>query len=451
VTISRTTRALALLLSFTFARTALAQDATAKATQRAPAATPWLGAKDDGTSNQAVGPIERLPASAFPAPQVRGIYGGSLWLEHDLQGLQWPYYPKTGIGVSGDVWVDTAYEKLSPGEPLNGSTGNTTLTGSTQFLQQARLVLRATPTWSNGKYFVQGQAEFVASRVDTQSGIIWSADDVWVKAGKWNVFDVQVGRYEAWEVYHFGMGLDLYTFERQGATGGPYTPEIYGLTYAFYRPDTVGRAAVHLYPTDWLRFELGGEFGPDSIPGAGGSNTLSVRPVGVASFGWVRIKAGAEYRDLTGSQEGAKQEVTQRGIGGAIQFIADPYLEFGVNGAFGHQEQRSNDGTLSATGTFDIFSLGGFANVRVIDGLLVGGGLDYTRQEDTDFDPNVQRNDVFDHWQTFGAVQYLLLDHLFIKGVFAYALADLNPTPTRDPSIYKNEMLSGRLRLEYPF
>src|SRR5215203_4967480 len=68
--------------------------------------------------------IEQLPAGAYPegtedggmsgksftlgAP-TRGIWGGSLWLT--FHGLQWPYMPKTGVGVSGYAWVDTGYEE----------------------------------------------------------------------------------------------------------------------------------------------------------------------------------------------------------------------------------------------------------------------------------------------------------------------------------------------------
>src|SRR5438105_1834226 len=46
-----------------------------------------------------LGPLQRLPASAYPEPYTRGIEGGSL--RTTFHGLQWPYYPKTGIGVSG--------------------------------------------------------------------------------------------------------------------------------------------------------------------------------------------------------------------------------------------------------------------------------------------------------------------------------------------------------------
>ncbi len=414
-----------------------------------PSSPPDAEPKPDATPPMSLGPLERLPPSAYPAPRIRGIKGGSLWLT--FHGLQWPYYPKTGIGISGSIWVDTAFQRLTPGEPLSGSPGNPQLPKTTAFLQQDRLVLRATPTWSDGKYFVQGQAEFVASRIDTTNGIIWSADDVWIKTGKWNVFDVQVGRYEAWEVYHFGMGLDLYTFERAGAVGGPYVPQIYGLTYAFYRPDSVGQAAVHLYPTDWLRFEIGSQYGPDSVQGGGaGLNTLALRPVAVVDLGWVKAKAGVEYRDLKGSQDGQKQEYVQKGVGGALQFIIDPVVEFGLNAAFGNQQERSEDGTISATGTFNTFSLGAFANARVIENLLVGAGVDYTYLQDTNTQQDVNRNDNYDHLQTFGAVQYRLFDKLFIKLVVAYAVAHLNPLPMVDV-LYKNESFSSRLRLMYLF
>src|SRR5262245_46151704 len=65
------------------------------------------------TASQAVSLIELLPASAFPEPQIRGIQDGSLSMT--FHGLQWPYYPRTGIGVSGYAWVDSGYETIKRG------------------------------------------------------------------------------------------------------------------------------------------------------------------------------------------------------------------------------------------------------------------------------------------------------------------------------------------------
>jgi hypothetical protein len=388
--------------------------------------------------------VEQLPPSAYPSPpgRVRGIYGGSLWA--DLQGLQWPYYPKTGIGVSGSGWVDTGYRNFDAGQGLG--TGETK---GEQFVQQSRFVLRTTPTWtdSNGAFFVQLQTELVAAKLDTSKGFVWSADDAWIRFGKWKLFDVLVGRFQAWEVYHYGMGLDLFTLERAGANEVNPTPQIYGLTDMYLRQDLVGQGAVHLYPTDWLRFEVGFQYGADNT----GDNVDGARPVGIVEWGPLRFKAGAEFLESRGgSQSSSKaQQSRTQGYGAALQLILDPYLELGVNGAYALNDNISK-GQLDVQHTDDTYSVGGFANARIIPDLLVGAGLNYTYLVDQNYSPAVGRNDHYDQWQPFGAVQYLLLKQLFIKAVFAYAKADLDPIPTLSQPA-KNEMYSTRLRLTYLF
>ena len=389
---------------------------------------------EDG--DKILGPIERLPPSAFPEPKVRGIHGGSLWMT--FHGLQWPYYPKTGIGVSGSGWIDSGYEHIKRGNP--------TEQGIKYWLQQGRFSLRLTPTWSDGKYFVQTQAELIANKDQSlhQPDIV-DVDDIWIKVGKWKTWDLQLGRYEGWEIYHFGMGLDLYTLERNGATDEAQSaPGIYGVTYAFYRPAGVGQAALHLYPTDFFRVELGTQFGNEF-----GSNTLAGRPVGVLDLGIVKVKVGGEYKKLQDQKEGSKGETTQRGAGASLQVVLDPYVEFGVNGAYGLVDRVAQDGTVDEKGSNTTYSVGGFANVRLVEDLLLGGGVNYTYLEDLHFDPALNRVEKFRHVQTFGALQYLLWKQLFIKAVVAYAKADFAPT-FGDP-IFANEMLSGRIRLLYLF
>ena len=53
------------------------------------------------------------------------------WLT--MHGMPWPYYPKTGIGVSGSAWLDTGYESIIRG---NNTEGN-----SKYLLNQGRAVL----------------------------------------------------------------------------------------------------------------------------------------------------------------------------------------------------------------------------------------------------------------------------------------------------------------------
>jgi hypothetical protein len=230
-----------------------------------------------------------------------------------------------------------------------------------------------------------------------------------------------------------------------GSTGPFGIASIYALDYALYRQDTVGQAAVHLYPLDWLRIEVEGLYGSSA-----GTNTLGGRPVLIGDFGWLKLKVGGEIRDAKGTSDNAKNEVRQEGVGGSVAFVFDPTIEFGVSGAYGQTDQRDTAGIISTTGTFNTYSVGGFANVRIVDGLLLGGGLHYTFKQDTDFDTALNRDETFDQWQGFGALQYLLFGQLFIKGVFSYAVADNSPITIVSP-VYKNEMYSFRLRFQYLF
>ena len=206
--------------------------------------------------------VEHLGPSSYPG-RLRGLYGGSMWLEPSFHGLQWPYMAKTGVGVSGSFWVDSGYEQIK--------RENAQLPNTSMWLQQGRAVLRVTPTYTSGSFFIQGQVEVVgnqcqaASNVCTQSGTV-DTDDLWIRVGQWNAWDLKVGRFEGWELYHTGMGLDINTLERQGAQQKGFTtpgdlqaPDYYGTNWLHDRPSAglgVGYLAFHAYPTERFRFEL---------------------------------------------------------------------------------------------------------------------------------------------------------------------------------------------------
>jgi hypothetical protein len=397
---------------------------------------PALPAVADDTPPEALGHLELLPPSAFPEPRVRGIPDGSL--AGTMHGLQWPYFPKSGIAVSGSAWVDSGYEHIERGNPTERSID--------YWLQQGRVLLRVTPTYSDGSFFVQGQAELIANKDQSlRQPDVADTDDLWIKVGGWKRWDLQLGRFEGWEVYHFGMGLDLNTLERQGASSTAYSaPEIYGVTYAFYRPAGVGQAALHYYPRDWFRVELGSQIGNEF-----GANTLAARPVAVVDLGWLKLKAGAEYKRLTDQTEGAKGDTRRRGAGGAVELVLAPHVELGISGAAGIIDRIAQDGAYDEKGSNTTWSVGGFANARLVAGVVLGLGVNYTFLEDVHMDPALGRVQQFNQWQSFAALQYVVAKRLYIKAVAAYAQAAF--APNFGAPVFENQMLSGRVRLLYVF
>jgi hypothetical protein len=392
--------------------------------------------------------LELLPSSGYPAPRVRGIEGGSLWMT--MQGWQFPYMPRlagapsTRIAFSGMVWSDASYRKVDSGIAATDPSVR-------EQRQQSRLVLRATPTFNaDNNWFVQGQGELaLIGAAPTLSTEFINADDLFVRIGRWNVFDVTVGRFQGWEVYHFGMGLDLNTVERNGAITENNTPVgIYGLTFLWDRPNGPGYVATHVYPTDYLRFEILGEYGSSSV------NQLGVRPVGILDLGIIKVKAGAEYERQSPRQQSPDRmdEVLNRGLGGAVQVVLDPRIEAGVNFARSIVDLRNAQGVLDPAKSTTTYSVGGFANARLLGPLIAGAGVNYTKETDTKANTVTGDNDLRTHLQAFGALQYVLWDRFYIKAVVAYADARFAPLASPPPiADYHNKMLSGRLRFMYLF
>lgn len=396
--------------------------------------------------------VEQLPSSAYPEPRVRGLRGGSLWLT--MPGYQFPYMPAASgrpqirIGVSGSAWVDTSYRKVDSG--LAQQTGDANLH---DWRQQGRFVGRITPTYATPEgWFVQGQGELVLNNASDTTVAMHAenTDDLWLRVGKWHAFDVTAGRFQGWEVYHFGMGLDLNTLEREGAkTDRNQPPGIYGVTHLWDRMDGPGKLAAHLYPADYLRFEVAGSVGSYS------NNQIGIRPVGILDLGWVKLKLGAEYERQTPRAQSPNflNKVVNRGAGAALQFVLDPYVEFGINAAGTLVDNYAATGVLDAGLSETRTSLGGFANARVHGPLLIGAGINSTRRNNLKENATTGENDVHTHLQAFGAVQYALFDCFYIKLVLAYADAHFNllsDEPAQRQN-YHNKSLSGRLRLMYLF
>jgi hypothetical protein len=400
--------------------------------------------------------VERLPGSAYPEPRTRGLKYGSLWLT--FHGLQWPYLPaKAGrdrfvIGLSGWGWLDTADVKFAPWGQNASAISQDQIA---YWTQQGRMLLRVTPTYSFDDWFVQGQVELVGTENQTiQRSDVGGADtdDLWLRIGQWNKWDFQVGRFEGWEVFHLGMGLDQNTFERQGAVGqGDPTISYYGLTDNQFRPQgAAGNVAVHYYPLPFLRFEALGTVGSES----GGNPEIATRPVAILDFGWLKLKGGVEWQRVTNQVTTNQTDITSKGVGGAIQFVFEPHVELGFNAAQGTVFNVSANGQESTTGSYTRTSYGGFANVAngsARHPLLLGVGGLFTRNVDQN---NIASPNVVDNywlWQSFVAIQYVVFEQLYIKLVGSYSRAHFLEASTSPATQYDDEMYSVRLRFSFYF
>lgn len=399
--------------------------------------------------------VERLDGSAFPSPQTRGIPGGSL--AFTMHGLQAPYLPARGgaglrLGLSGSFWSDGSYAFIKSGlAPSQAS--------QKRLAMQSRGVLRVTPTYSTPTgWFAQAQGEFVAlgdQLLNTGTNIVGFTDDAYVRVGKWDLIDLQIGRFQGWEIAnHYGMGLDLNTLERDGATIDAQAKKpksAYGLTYFWDRADgRMGNYAVHVYPASFLRFELLGQFGAGT--NLGQAIQTNFRPSGVLDFGFVKLKGGFEYGKAIHQEDSlAKQRESssRNGYGVALQFVLDPYVEGGVAYAMGFEDKNSPlTGARDDTTSNTVTGISGFVNGRVIDSLVLGAGVLYSHWENliVDLTPgsaHFGEHDFDRQLQAFGAVQYSFWDVFYVKFVGAYAHwrhQDRSSTP------FANKLTSARLR-----
>jgi hypothetical protein len=424
--------------------------------------------------------VEAMGPETFPG-RMRGLYGGSLWLEPSFHGLQWPQNTRSGFGVSGNIWLDSGKNAVTRDRP--------SLPNSNMWFQQGRGLLRVTPAYVSGNFFIQGQIELVGNLCQASTGGVaanqvtntvcqsagtFTTDDLWIRVGQWNIWDVKVGRFEAWEVYHLGMGMEPNTLERLGAgmfgvdtATSPRleVPSLYAMNYLHDRPTEglgVGYAAGHFYATDFLRFELLGKLGGDNYrndnaTGDTPSTYIGGRLTPILDFGWLKFKLGGEYQKRTaayqtvdggGNKHDNTDERTQMGGGASVQVIVDPIVEFGLNAAVGKTAHTNSYGTEVGEDSYTTKSVGGFANVRLLEGLLAGVGANWTTQLDkvkTDTNPN---GDSTSHLQGFLALQYLLARQLYIKAVVGYAKSTIKPNDTTVAE-WNNLMLGGRVRLMY--
>jgi hypothetical protein len=387
--------------------------------------------------------LEVLPAAAYPNDPVPGIPGGSLGFS--INHLQWPYMPKypgqpdLRLGFSGGGWVDSSFRQIRAGAQNEDD--------QTEYRMQGRLTLRVTPVYNLANdWFLQSNVEYIANTEQDNGATDYvDVDEAWIRVGKWKAFDVTVGRTQGFEIYHFGMGLDLNTYERLGAQSFSKSPaQPYGVTDIWDRGVRNGAIAFHWYMPQWLRLEFLTRFG---LSGQG--SDVGIRPAGVIDFGWVKFKAGYERRLRAAIFNDSEARTETQGLGAVLQFVLAPWVELG--GGAGHRVEDAfeQDGAVRPGGSHTTYTYGGFVNARpYFEDWLVGLGYHHTEFENFNFDAfGYPENST--HKQMFGAVQYLLWDKLYIKYVLSYSnghIEERNDT-TLDDTGFTNESLSHRVRL----
>jgi hypothetical protein len=401
-----------------------------------------IAAQDAGAGKPPPLALERLPSTAYPSRPIPGIKGGSLALS--INHLQWPYMPKYAgepdfrIGFSGSSWADASMRDVKAGLDAEAD--------QFEYRMQGRFTFRVTPVYNPGNdWFVQSNAEFVAITEQNNSTTNYAdIDDAYIRIGKWKTFDITVGRVQGFEVYHFGMGLDLNTFERLGAASFSKTPAPpYALDALWDRGVNNGAIAAHWYMPEWLRLEFLTRIG---VSGQG--KELGIRPVGVLDFGFAKLKAGYERRLSNSLFDQNQARVEMQGLGASLQFVLDPWVELGGNIARRTEDAFDQDGAPRLAASFTTTTWGGFVNVRpYIDNVLVGLGYNHTYFENFNVD-SFGDPEHTTHHQMFAAAQYLLWDSLYLKYVFAYSSADIKErTDVVGDDGFTNKSMSHRLRV----
>jgi hypothetical protein len=373
------------------------------------------------------------------------------------------FHESTGLSWSGGLETDVGYAKYTHDA--------TTFKPEDFYDFRGRFVLGPVIRYDipSTNMFFRATGQLVGW-IREQYGIYQvNVDDIYAQVGQYGLWDLMVGRFMTWRVYRKGLGFDLYTLEDTGALinenweSGEFHVHTYEVNYIFMR-EQPGRAAFHLYPTDWLGMEVMGVYGKD-----GTANTAGTRAAANAHFGILSLSGAAEYRySRPALYQGAYDAenifqscdkcglVKHYGFGGGAVFAYKP-IEVGVNGAQGNASNYSiKEGTLDSSSYNKVSSVGGYAELDVGSlafhkSLILGGGMNRTV---TSAD-----NGAFDrHVQSAAYVGYPLgFNNAMLKLVFSKAdghietYAGTNAAGVPLFNAHNNTMLAARVRLSFNF
>ena len=350
------------------------------------------------------------------------------------------------LSVYGAIWIDTGYISRTDERP-----GQFDLRAP---YMQGRFVLGAQYYQQfKEKNFVLVKAAFIGFVNEfTKSQFEPRMEDVYIMVGqKW--WDVQIGRYLAWEVYYRGQGIELFTAEEAGAAGGP---QIYWLQLTRGYRDESGQMAVHFYP--WgadcqgirrytgrcdktFGIEISSVYGQEL-----NQNNFGVRPAIDFQYKGLQIIAGYEFLKLLPQTDAVKAESTFHGVAGRLQYAAD-VVSVGAEYSWLKKNAIDVRGEPDAENSFDPWqTVGGYVNFRA--GIHMPGlGYHYTKEENQQRLASGQQEGRNQHQ---GFASYLIklpVKGLALKFVYGFGVANLQDFDTL--SEFHNVMQSGRIRIIY--
>ncbi len=348
-------------------------------------------------------------------------------VESDAQRIAIPQFMGVNLQLSGYFWADTGYMGRTNAQQGQYDQGVAYL--------QGRFVLGAGISRSFGDYYGAAKVEFLGLVNEfARSQYEPHTLDAYVRIGHKQWWDVQVGRFLAWEVYHRGQGIEFWTAEEAGALGGP---SLYWLDLTRGYRNESGQAAIHLYPTSWLKFELAGVYGQEN-----NQNNFGVRPA--LHFTWkdLQFLAGYEVLALRPQTAADKVMTTTNGYAGRLQYTFFNHVTAGAEFAQAFVRSIDIQGLVDSDRSGDRYTVGGFVDIDFWKN-SIGLGYHHTNQLN-------RQNENNRHHQAFVSYLYRLpIQGLSLKAVYGFALAHIEDLDTR--SSWENYVHSFRLRVSYEF
>jgi hypothetical protein len=316
------------------------------------------------------------------------------------------------INLGGDLEIDTSY----------ASTSEDTTTATTQDIIEydlsGRIKIVPSVKTEAGNLFMEAVAEILAKTDGTAE-----IDDAWGKIGT-SIFDVQIGRYEAWTL--FDESNDMLIVDAPNGAGR------YKADNARGRMDSAGQVALHVLPSDALGLEMGFVYGND-----GDDNVIGFRPVVNSTFGPVEVAVGVDMLNTTPKDDSVQNSDTSKlGVGARVKAVFG-MATLGINYASGTEE---NDATPNADKTTN--SMGGYCDLTLgNDAVLTLGAILTHYEEDNSSYEN-------EHSQYYIAYAHPLpIDGAAVQ----FALSQAAATQEAAGGDLDSDALGFKIRLNYSF